>query len=147
MKVKLKVKSFYRSLILTTVLALTLTACSSSTANTLTKETQSAPVSSDSGSMPASDSTSSRTYNAGALTLVITSPQDNAEVTEPQINLEGSISENAVMTVNDEIYLLDSGNFSQSLSLQEGANVLQIVVSDDTGNEIDLILTVTYSPD
>jgi len=50
------------------------------------------------------------------------------------------------MSVNDEIYILQAGDFKQSVPLVEGSNVLEIVVSDTSGNEIDQIVTVYYEP-
>jgi len=72
---------------------------------------------------------------------------DGSETSLPQTELTGTVSEGSVLTINDEIYLLDAGDFSQQISLEAGVNVLQIVVSDDSGNEIDLVLAVTYNAD
>lgn len=118
-----------------------ITACNSSTPNTSTQ-----PFITPTGMLVEASKTA-QSFSSGTLTLVLISPQDNSEVSVPQVELLGSISENAVLSINDQIYLLDAGNFSQQIPLEAGANVLQIVVSDDAGNEIDLVLTVTYSTD
>jgi hypothetical protein len=60
--------------------------------------------------------------------------------------LSGNVSRDAVLTINDEIYVLPPGDFSIPLTLEEGPNALEIVASDTDGNEVDLILTVTYQP-
>jgi Glucodextranase, domain B len=86
------------------------------------------------------------TLTSEPLVLTIVSPLDNAVVTEPQINLVGKVSRAAVLTVNNDIHVLPSGDFSIPLTLEEGPNVLEIVASDNDGNEVDLILTVTYQP-
>lgn len=86
-------------------------------------------------------------YSSGTLTLFLTSPMDGSETSLPQTELTGTVSEDSVLTINDEIYLLDAGDFSQQISLEAGVNVLQIVVSDDSGNEIDLVIAVTYNAD
>jgi hypothetical protein len=80
------------------------------------------------------------------LVLTITFPLDNAVAGEPQINLIGNVSRDAVLTVNNDIYVLPSGDFTIPLTLDEGPNALEIVASDTDGNEVDLILTVTYQP-
>ncbi len=67
-------------------------------------------------------------------------------VDQPQIELKGEVNETAVLTVNDDTYLLQKGTFSQPVNLQEGVNALQIVASDMDGNEVDLILSITYQP-
>ena len=82
----------------------------------------------------------------GPFTLVITSPADLAVVDTSQINLKGEVNETAVLTVNDDNYLLQKGAFSKPVQLQEGLNAIQIVASDMDGNEVDLILSVTYQP-
>ncbi|MEA5077953.1 MAG: hypothetical protein VB013_05235 [Anaerolineaceae bacterium] len=79
--------------------------------------------------------------------MFLTSPMDGLETSLPLTELTGRVSEDSVLTINDEIFLLDAGNFSLQIPLEAGPNVLQIVVSDDSGNEIDLVLTVTYSTD
>lgn len=86
-------------------------------------------------------------YSSGSLSLLLTSPLDGSETNLPQTELVGNVSENAVLSINDEIYVLNAGNFTQKIPLEAGLNVFQIVVSDDAGNEIDLVLTVTYNAD
>ena len=95
---------------------------------------------------PASPTPAPAVLNQGPLTLTIYSPQDQATVSSPTVDLKGKVSEDAVLTVNDEIYTLKSGEFTQPVSLSEGLNAVQIVASDMAGNEIDLILTITYQP-
>ena len=82
----------------------------------------------------------------GPLTLTIYSPQDQATVSDPNMDVKGKVSEDAVLTINDEIYDLKAGEFTQSVQLTEGLNAIQIVASDMVGNEVDLILTITYQP-
>jgi len=82
----------------------------------------------------------------GPLTLTIDSPQDQATVSDPNMDVKGKVSEDAVLTINDEIYDLKAGEFTQSVQLTEGLNAIQIVASDMAGNEVDLILTITYQP-
>jgi hypothetical protein len=81
-----------------------------------------------------------------SLVLTIISPLNDAVVIEPQTNLIGNISRDAVLTVNEDIYDLLAGDFTIPVNLQEGPNILEIVASDADGNEVDLILTVTYQP-
>lgn len=83
---------------------------------------------------------------SGPLVLTLNSPLDDAVVGKPQINLSGNVSRDAVMTINDKIYVLPPGDFSIPLTLEDGPNALEIVASDTDGNEVDLILTVTYQP-
>jgi len=84
--------------------------------------------------------------NSGPLVLTLISPLNDAVVGEPQINLIGNVSRDAMLTVNDGIYIMPAGDFSIPLILEEGPNALEIVASDTDGNEVDLILAVTYQP-
>lgn len=126
------------------VILFLLSSCTTPTPST-TGTTQQAPSSGTSQQVPASG-TPSQVLTSGPLTLAITSPEEDAVTSAAQVAITGSVSENVTMSVNDDIYLLKAGNFSQPVTLQEGVNVLQIVVSDESGNEIDLVLTVTYTP-
>ncbi len=82
----------------------------------------------------------------GSFTLTILTPADLAVVSEPQVELRGEVSEPAVLTVDENSYLLEAGTFNEPVQLQEGINAIQIVASDMDGNEVDLILTITYQP-
>jgi hypothetical protein len=82
----------------------------------------------------------------GPLSVTIYTPEQNATVTEATVSIQGSVSEETVLTINTDIYTLSPGNFTQTVSLGEGLNALQIVASDFSGNEVDLILSVTYQP-
>jgi hypothetical protein len=101
--------------------------------------TRLAPTTTRQTSLPASHPTVS-------LGLNILSPQNNAVVNQPQINLTGSIDRQAVLSVNSDIYILSPGNFSLPVTLEEGPNALEIAASDYDGNETDLVLVVTYQP-
>lgn len=82
-----------------------------------------------------------------ALSLDILTPEDNAVVTSPQLEVRGVTAPNAVVTVNETIALADdTGAFDASLALDEGPNVVEVVASDDQGNESYVELVVTYAP-
>jgi hypothetical protein len=81
------------------------------------------------------------------LTLQVLSPQDEAVVNVPQVDVVGLAPMGAVVSVNDEILIVGAdGQFSTPIALDEGPNVIEIVASDDNANETSLILTVTYEP-
>jgi hypothetical protein len=84
--------------------------------------------------------------STGPFTLTISSPSDLAVVNQSQVNLKGEINKTAVLSINDDTYLLEKGAFSEPVTLQEGVNAVQIVASDMDGNEVDLILSITYQP-
>jgi len=82
----------------------------------------------------------------GPFALTVFSPADQAVVPQPKVELRGEVSEDAVLTVNADTYVLNAGAFTETILLAEGLNSIQIVASDMAGNEIDLVLTLTYQP-
>jgi Glucodextranase, domain B len=85
--------------------------------------------------------------SSGTLSLQILSPQDEAVVTTSQVDVIGSAPAGAVVSINDEILLVGAdGQFKTTISLDEGPNLIEIIASDDNGNETSLLLTVTYEP-
>jgi len=84
---------------------------------------------------------------SGTLWLQVLSPQDEAVVNTPQVDVTGSAPAGAVISINDEILIVgDDGQFKTTISLDEGPNLIEIVASDDNGNETSLSLAVTYEP-
>ena len=81
------------------------------------------------------------------LWLQILSPQDEAVVNIPQVDVMGSAPAGAVITVNDDILIVGNDQqFKTTISLDEGPNLIEIIASDDKGNEMPILLTVTYEP-
>jgi len=82
-----------------------------------------------------------------ALWLQVLSPPDEAVVDTSQVDVIGSSLPGAVVSVNEEILIVGSDQqFKTTVFLDEGPNVIEIIASDDSGNETSLILTVTYEP-
>ncbi len=79
------------------------------------------------------------------LTLTINTPEDNAIVATNKIAVAGNTSPDAVVSINEEILVADSnGNFSTTITLAEGPNIIQIIASDDAGNTAEAMIIVTY---
>lgn len=86
-------------------------------------------------------------YQQGDFKIQILSPQDGEVVKTKQIEVSGNAPVETVITINDQIILVSSsGDFSAPVSLEEGPNVIELVASDEKGNELDIILTVMYEP-
>jgi hypothetical protein len=84
---------------------------------------------------------------SGTLWLQILSPEDEAVVNIPQVDVMGSAPAGAVITVNDDILIVGNDQqFKTTISLDEGPNLIEIIASDDNGNEMPILLTVTYEP-
>lgn len=81
------------------------------------------------------------------LALQVLSPQDGAIVTTAQIQVSGLAAPGEVVTVNDNILLIGAdGRFDTTVSLNEGPNLIEVVASNDLGEETTIELTVTYAP-
>ena len=84
---------------------------------------------------------------SGTLLLQVLSPQDEAVVNTPQMDIIGSAAAGAVVSINDEILLVGNDQqFNTTIALDEGPNLIEILASDDQGNETSLLLIVTYEP-
>jgi len=103
-----------------------------------------------SGPTPTSTSIPSALETPGAsqLGLKILSPENDAVVHVPQVEVKGTAPVGLVITINEDILLVDeTGVFSATVPLEEGPNAIQIVASDAVGNEESLELIVTYEPE
>lgn len=81
---------------------------------------------------------------SGNLTVSL-SIQDMQVVDQSPWLLNGITTPSAVVSINDIILLADQkGLFSTEVVLEDGANTLEVVVSDTQGNLIEAILTLFY---
>jgi len=81
------------------------------------------------------------------LWLQILSPQEEAVINTPQVDVIGSAPVGAVVSINDEILVVgDDQQFQTTVSLDEGPNLIEIIASDEDGNEMPVLLTITYEP-
>jgi hypothetical protein len=79
------------------------------------------------------------------LKLTVTEPPDNSIVGTSEIEIKGITSPGAVISANSEFDTADNqGNFAITVSLDEGPNVVELVASDASGNEVTLSITVSY---
>ena len=76
--------------------------------------------------------------------LAVTQPVDGGIVNVDKVEVRGSTSPGAVVSVNDEIALADTqGVFTVTISLEEGPNIIEVIASDEEGNEATTSLVVT----
>lgn len=84
------------------------------------------------------------------LFLVLLSPQeDTVFVNSPTVSLSGLTVIDAVVSVNDDLVEVDAeGRFEAVASLEEGPNLIEVVVSSTaTGEEKSVVLMVFYLPE
>ena len=77
------------------------------------------------------------------LFLTISQPSDGAVLNGDTVIVEGKTISGGIASVNGEVAKVDNeGNFRVIVSLDEGVNFVEIVVSDSEGNEESELLTV-----
>ena len=97
--------------------------------------------------VPPAETTLPSTQAVGTLWLQVLSPQDETVVNTPQVEVIGTAPVGAVVTVNEDILIVNTdGQFKSIVSLEEGPNLIEILASDEDGNETSLLLTITYEP-
>jgi len=76
--------------------------------------------------------------------LDIESPKDKDTVSSSLLNIKGTTVAGAELFINDKEDKADKdGNFSVNITLEEGENILIIIMNDSQGNYIEKQLTVT----
>ncbi|MEK7633941.1 MAG: hypothetical protein AAB437_03805 [Patescibacteria group bacterium] len=70
--------------------------------------------------------------------LQVDEPKNNIIVNNPIINISGKTIANAFVFINEQELKADSkGNFSITMTLEEGENYILVVASDDFGNSVE----------
>ena len=85
------------------------------------------------------------TQTNGGLTVQVFSDSD-VEVNQPSYFVSGRAPSGTVLSINDDILLVDQSQaFSTEVLLEDGPNLIEIVASDSEGNEVSFMLTVSYN--
>ena len=81
------------------------------------------------------------------LSLTLTTPASLSLVVEdPSLTIEGKTRMDALLTVGNEVVEPGiDGNFSHSIALQPGHNIIEILASSSIGEQESLILAVIYA--
>lgn len=73
--------------------------------------------------------------------------QDEEVTDQPEYEIYGVAPVETVISINDDIVVVGNDEkFSKWVTLEEGPNLIEIVASDLTGNETDILLTIYYVP-
>ena len=86
------------------------------------------------------------TVTSDKISLIVTSPKDGDVLTSTDAVVKGKTTPGADVFVNDQSGKADAnGNFSISVALDEGANLIVVLANDADGNvtQLDLNVTVT----
>lgn len=99
----------------------------------------------ETGATPVEEKNTVVTSNS--IALAISSPANNITVTSSSLVVRGKTAPKAEVFVNDAETKADaSGNFSVTLTLDEGENYILVVANDANGNFSEKELTITYTP-
>jgi hypothetical protein len=84
--------------------------------------------------------------SSGSLTARIFSALD-ATVNYVPYQIQGQANRDVVVTVNEAIFTLPAGSvFTLPVELEEGPNLIEVIMSDQDGNEVSFELTAVYEP-
>ena len=78
--------------------------------------------------------------------LEVLQPPDGGIVEIDKVEIRGHTSPGAVVSVNGEIAVADNqGAFALTIALEEGPNIIEVIASDEEGNEARANLTITLA--
>jgi len=93
---------------------------------------------------PTISTTNEPTVSAG-IPLSITAPSNNSTTSAKTVTVKGKTAPKAEVSVNDKDLKADAqGNFSSTVTLDEGDNYIDIVANDTNGNFAEQEIVVTY---
>lgn len=103
-------------------------------------------VTSTSSSRSTPQATSGLIRTIAQITLTISSPQPGAVVTGSRLAVGGRTAPKAEVYVNEAEVIADaSGNFTATITLDEGENPVIVTAVDENGNMAEKDFVVTYN--
>lgn len=122
-----------------------LAACSSKAAPTSTPSLPALPP--QVATSPAATIAPGQTVAPQGFFLVVSSPADETVVATSALTTKGQTSPDAVVSVNGQVATVDGdGNFTASVTLQQGPNSIDVIASDFYGNQKSMVVNVIYAP-
>jgi hypothetical protein len=81
------------------------------------------------------------------LFLTIVEPANGSVVDVSNVTIRGKTLADAIVSINGDPIDVDSnGNFSMTVTLEEGSNVFDIIATDEAGDEETTQLVVSFAP-
>jgi hypothetical protein len=81
------------------------------------------------------------------LIITVNAPEDGATVTTSPVTVSGTLSKHATVKINDVLLPEKVSEFSTSVELTEGSNVINIVATSvDPDQTVTKTVTITYAP-
>jgi hypothetical protein len=82
---------------------------------------------------------------SGIFVITVDSPREGETVHATPLTVRGRTAPNAVVSANDAVTIADAqGSFALTVPLDPGPNVLEIIASKTTGEQVFAILTILY---
>jgi len=146
LSLKSPVKVLLGGLALVALLSVSLLGCATGSAPEPAPSPSPAPAAPVPAGKPAPAPSAPAPLTAGTqLKLTVTEPEDNIIVDTDRIEVKGTTGPGAVVSANSEFTTADSqGNFAIAVMLDEGPNIIEVFTSDESGNEANLTVTVSY---
>jgi hypothetical protein len=83
---------------------------------------------------------------SGSLRVTLASEPEVETSTQPFF-LQGTAPAGTVLTVNEQILVVDeTGTFQVDVPLEDGPNLVEVVASNAAGDEVEFLLTIYYNP-
>ncbi len=80
---------------------------------------------------------------SAGLKLAVSQPLDGANVNTTAVTVKGTTKAGATVSINDEDVIADSqGNFTASLTLDDGLNAIDVIATDNAGNQAESLVLV-----
>jgi CBS domain-containing protein len=116
------------------------------------------PITASAGSLASTDYTF--TFVSGILTItptaaevpkiIISTLPDGSVTSDPTLNVSGMVTDlgsvQEVLVGSDPVTINPDGSFSVAVTLVPGANVVQITIIDDEGNQTTISRTIIFDP-
>lgn len=84
---------------------------------------------------------------SGALTVVITAPQDGATLSTSPVAFQGTAPAGTVISLNDlNLVVGASGAFSAEIKMESGPNLVEFLASNAKGDQVSYFFTVFFDP-
>lgn len=78
--------------------------------------------------------------------LEVVTPKDEVVVQESSVQVRGRTVPDAVVSVDGQPVEVDSsGNFSATVTLENGPNSIEVIASDFRGNQQSIVLSLIYT--
>ena len=128
---------------LSILLLVAMSACSSD------ETTESTPTPTVAAETPTETPTPTPRPTPRPLFLDVTSPETGGSVNTSEIEVSGlTLPTVALLSVNDQVVdVAADGTFSTTISLEEGINSIEVVVSSAGGEQENAIIQVAYIPE